>query len=382
MARASVSTAAEYPKTLLLCVFTPNNDMVPEYYQEEFESLVKTLEHPFAEKMFMKIRMVDNNVFLTKGKLHELATFCDTNNIKQIILSEMLSPVQERNLEDITHCDIMDREKLILEIFSKSAKSSEGKIQVEIAELAFFKTRLVGKGKEFAQQAGFIGGKGPGETYKEAIKRHFADKERQAHKKLDILDKSRTVQRKQRLKSKMPFICIIGYTNAGKSSLLNAISKGLPVLAEDKLFATLDTTTRELFLDNKKYLISDTVGFISQLPHTLINAFKSTLDELSFASLLLHVIDVSNPAWRDQIDVVEKTLKELHVADKPTLYVFNKADLLTEEDMKVLGESILCYHPHILIHTTSKAGVAPLLKWLQSNDFLAQGEKNVEQGGD
>lgn len=253
MAKTPVSTETIHPKTLLLCVYAPYNTMPsPEYYCDEFQSLISTLELPYDETMFMKLRAVDKNTFLTRGKLQELAQFCEENEIEQIVISEILSPVQERNMEDATNCAIFDREKLILEIFKESATTSEGKIQVEMAELAYFKTRLIGKGKEYAQQAGFIGGRGPGETIKEEIKRHFAEKERQARKRLDTLQKSRDVQRKQRLKSNMPLVCIIGYTNAGKSSLLNAIAKSTHVLAEDKLFATLDITTREIYLETKK----------------------------------------------------------------------------------------------------------------------------------
>lgn len=380
MAKRPVSTEDIHPKTLLVCAYTPYNNMPSqEYYCDEFLSLVETLGLPYDEKLFMKMRNVDNNRFFTKGKLEELARFCESNEIELVVFSEILSPLQERNLEDILNCAIYDREKIILEIFKNSATTSEGKIQTEMAEIQYFKTRLTGKGKQFAQQAGFIGGKGPGETFKEEVRRTFADRLRQSQKRLNTLQKSRDVQRKQRLKKGIPLVCIIGYTNAGKSSLLNRFSRSEETLAEDKLFATLDTTTRELYLnEGKKLLISDTVGFISQLPHTLIEAFKSTLDELKYASLLLHVIDVSNPAWKTQVEVVEETLEELGVENKPILYVFNKADLLEEneeDDLFPLSHDMFPYQPQVLIHTTSKDGIAPLIAWLKEHDFK-QGEVN------
>jgi GTP-binding protein HflX len=355
-----------HPKTALIGVYTPNNQIGdPDYYYQEFLSLVQTLGTPYDLTFFMKLRAPDNNMFLTKGKLEELSTFCRENNVEYMIFSEILSPLQERNLENALGCTVSDREQLILEIFKKSAHTSEGKIQVDMAEIDYLKTRIIGRGKDLAQQAGMIGTRGPGETIKEEVKRHFAEKLRQAKKRLDVLEKSRAVQRKQRANSHIPLICIIGYTNAGKSSLLNRLTKS-SILAEDKLFATLDTTTRELFVDGKKKaLISDTVGFISQLPHNLIAAFTSTLDELHYANVLLHVVDVSNPAWQSQINVVHQTLEELEVK-KPMIYVFNKADLLDPEQLQQIGPLLFGYQPNVVIHTTSKEGIEPLLKLLRS----------------
>lgn len=362
------STEEMRPKTLIVGIFSPYNKMrEPEYYYDEFVSLVDTLGGGYDESFFTKIRATDNNIYLTKGKLEELHAICQEHEIEQIIFSEILTPVQERNLEDVLGCPIMDREQLILNIFKHSAKTAEGKIQIEMAEIEFMRTRLIGKGKEFAQQAGFIGTRGPGETIKEEIKRHFADKFRQAKKKLDVLHNARATQRKQRLETNMPLISIIGYTNAGKSSLLNRITKS-DVLAEDKLFATLDTTTRELFLDaKKKCLISDTVGFISNLPHNLIEAFKSTLDELLYANLLLHVVDISNPSWEDQIQVVKDTLKELQVGEKQVLYVFNKIDKLSPEEFEALQEKMAAYGPSVSINTMSKEAITPLVEILKKS---------------
>lgn len=353
-------------KILLLGIETPFNKVKNiQNYFDEFLSLIKTLGVKSDEQIFIRLRNIDKATFLTKGKVQELIDFCQAKEIDRIICSEILSPLQERNLEELTNCEVWDREKLILEIFRNAAHSAEGKIQVEMAEIEFFQTRLAGKGIEFSQQAGFKGGRGPGETAKEVLKRHLEDKYRQAKKKLETLQRSREIQRKQRIGSNVPFICIIGYTNAGKSSLLNILTKS-QVLAEDKLFATLDTTTRELFIDSqKKALISDTVGFISQLPHHLIEAFKSTLDELRYADLLLHVVDLSNQAWEDQIRVVHETLDDLKIS-KEMLYVFNKTDLLKAEDLKNLEPKIALYQPNVKINTRSKEGISELITFLKN----------------
>lgn len=365
-----VPTNQKTQNVLLFGVYSPKNrELAKEDYFEEFLSLVKTLGVEYDDTVFTKLRTIDKAYFLTKGKRQELLAICKEKEIDQVFISDILSPLQERNLEDFLGCTVYDRERLILEIFQNSAHTSEGKIQVEIAQLEYYKTRLSGKGAQLAQQAGHIGTRGPGETEKELIKRHLTEKFRQARKRLDTLKKSRDVQRKKRLASSLPLICLVGYTNAGKSSIINLLTKS-SVLAEDKLFATLDTTTRELFVDKKKKgLISDTVGFISQLPHHLIEAFKSTLDELNYADLLLHVVDVSNRSWKGQIDVVQNTLDELGVDCKEMLYIFNKTDQLTEEELEELKEKLEEYHPHALTHATSKAGLSELIDFLKKHSF-------------
>ena len=314
------------PKTLLLGVYSPTNQFQnKDAYFEEFISLVKTLGLGYDLTFFMKVRILDHSHFLTKGKMEEVRKICRENEIEEVICSEALSSLQERNFSDALECTISDRERLILEIFKKSAHTAEGKVQVEIAELEFLKTRTSGQGKHLAQQAGYIGTRGPGETLKESLTRYYATRIRQAKKRLENLERSKNIQRKRRLESHVPFITLIGYTNSGKSSILNRLTKA-DVLVEDKLFATLDTTTKKLFLTPEKtVLLSDTVGFISDLPHHLINAFKSTLDELQYSDLLLLVVDVANEIWQDQVKVAHKILEELNVK-KPIAYVFNKID--------------------------------------------------------
>ena len=304
-------TVEREPRTLVIGVHTPQLKQDPSYYFEEFMQLVKTADITPTEVINIKLRSIDNAVFFTKGKLHEIIEFCQKHQIDQVLVSSLLSSMQERNLQDTLGCKVFDRAELIIEIFHRAATSAEGKIQIEMAYLEHLKSRLAGRGKEMAQQEGFVGARGPGESMKEELRRYYEEKMRQARRRLQQVARTRDVQRRQRLRTGVPLVCLVGYTNAGKSSILNALTKS-DILAEDKLFATLDTTTRELFLNHeKKVLLSDTVGFISQLPPRLIEAFKSTLDELQYASLLLHVIDISNPAWKDHIAVVEQTLEEL-----------------------------------------------------------------------
>jgi len=351
-------------RILIVGIQTPlNTNKTVESYFEEFRNLVKSNGILYSQEMYIKLRSIDPTYFLTKGKLEELTTFCEENDIEEIILSEPVTNKQHRNLSKILHAKIYDRTELILEIFEKGAQSAEGKLQVEIAMLEHKKTRVVGGGIELAQQAGLLGGRGPGETQKEKELRHFETLISTLNKHLKQLEKVRDTQRKQRLSQCIPQVALIGYTNAGKSTILNILTNST-VLAEDKLFATLDTTTRELFLNGKKKgLISDTVGFIQQLPTKLINAFKSTLSELAYADLLLHVIDASDPNWRRHVAVVHEILRELDVY-KPMLYVFNKIDRLSAADVTLLEMTAEKYLPHVLVSSLTKDGIEPLKKWL------------------
>jgi GTP-binding protein HflX len=281
-----------------------------------------------------------------------------------------LTPTQERNLSSYLHSSILDRTGLILEIFEKAAHSAEGQAQVAIAKMRFEKTRLAGKGVGLAQQKGVIGMRGGfGETLKEKESRHIEENINKLKKQLLTLQKNRDTQRKQRLNNRVPHICLIGYTNAGKSTILNALTKS-DVLAEDKLFATLDTTTRKLFINGKeKGLLSDTVGFIQQLPHHLIEAFKSTLSELAYADLLLHVIDVSSSDWEAHIKVVNKILEELHI-NKPILHVFNKCDKV--ENIEAIRPKIEKYQPFVMVDALSKEGLSLLIEFLDEWELTTQ----------
>lgn len=348
------------PKTLLIGIEAPYNKIedINSYY-EEFESLAKSNNITNYEKMFIKLREINTSYFIGTGKIEEVKKFCEEHKIKQIIISETISSQQEKHLEDYLDCDVFDRTALILDIFEKNALSAEGKIQVEIAMLRHKKTRLAGKGIDMSQQTG-ISGKigGAGETAKEKETRTIDEQISTLRKKLEKIKQARETQRKTRFKSNVPQICLIGYTNTGKSTLLNILTKS-DVLAQDKLFATLDTTTRELYIDGeKKGIISDSVGFIQQLPHNLIEAFKSTLEELQYADLLLNVVDISDPNWQSHIKVVQEILQELDVK-KNILYVFNKLD-------KAILKRQIC---HKSINAKDACMTCEACKKMQGKDF-------------
>jgi GTPase len=352
-------------RTLILGVQAPyNRTKHIESYFEEFLNLVKTNGVVYERAEFMRLREIDPSYFFTKGRLEELKKLCDELEIEHVIISEVLSPQQERNVEDFLHVTVFDRTALILEIFEKGSHSADGKIQVKIARLQHRRTRLAGKGIYMAQQAGMIGARGgPGETLKERESRLIDDEITKYKRELERLAKSRETQRKQRSRSGLPMMCLIGYTNAGKSTILNALTHS-DVLAENKLFATLDTTTRELYLHKTKIgLISDTVGFIQNLPHSLIESFKSTLSELQYADLLLQVVDASDANWEKHIRVVYEVLNELGVS-KEMVYIFNKIDRIPESERQEREVAFARYNPRVLTDARNKDGLQPLKDYL------------------
>jgi GTPase len=364
MAKNQNAVTGNDVKVLLIAVQAPDNHMqdIQSYY-DEFVSLAQTLGVVDYEIIHIKLRSFDNKYFFTQGKLEEIKVAFDQSGATEIIISEQLNGQQERNLQDYLDCRIFDRTRLILSIFEKTATTAEGKLQVEIAKLALLKTRLAGHGIHLEQQAGSIGVKGPGETLKEETNRHLERLTLTAKRKIVQLEKTRETQRKQRLNHELLQFCLIGYTNSGKSTILNMLTNS-DVLAENKLFATLDTATRQLFVNHKKVgLISDTVGFIQNLPHQLINAFKSTLAELQYADLLLHVVDISNTNWKSQMNVVFATLKELKVK-KDMLIVFNKADLVTPEDLEIRLQSFDVPVPYVIVNALSKEGLETLTNYI------------------
>ncbi len=362
MPKKEFYSTQESSSILALGIHAPyNRTKHIESYFEEFQNLIKSNGIKPTATHYLKLRDIDPRYFVTQGKLDELQEICDKNNIEEIVISEPLTPQQERNLSELLHCKVFDRTHLILEIFEKNAHSAEGKAQVAIAMLKHQKTRLAGKGVHLAQQAGKIGNKGPGETQKEKQARLIETTMHRMRKQLEQLQKVRATQRKSRLDSRIPHLCLIGYTNAGKSTIMNALTKS-NVLAEDRLFATLDTTTRALFINGTKIgVLSDTVGFIQNLPHHLIEAFKSTLSELQFADLLIQVIDISDPNWESHIKIVQSILQDLEV-NKEMIYVFNKIDKVEHpDDAAIKAEP---YQPHVIVNAQTQEGVTPLINFI------------------
>jgi GTP-binding protein HflX len=359
MSQKIVSETIKKTRILIVGLITPHNKMVdPENYFEEFKSLVSSNNIEPVACYFTKLRLIDPGTFISKGKLEEIEKICLDNDIDEIILSESITPHQETALDKRLGVRIYDRSHLILEIFEKRAQSAEAKLQIEIAFLEHKKTRVAGRGKMFSQQAGGIGMKGMGETQKEVDLRHIDHLLLRLTRELAQLKKVRATQRKQRLRNQVPLISLIGYTNAGKSTLFNSLTNN-NVLAADMLFATLDTTTAKLVIDTKQVgTISDTVGFIQNLPHQLIEAFHSTLEELQYANIILHVIDISNKDWVHQMETVEKVLDDLNVDKTKQIYIINKIDKLSEEKLKIL--ELQFPQPNIQISAIEKSSLIQL----------------------
>ncbi|MBQ3013722.1 MAG: GTPase HflX [Clostridia bacterium] len=304
---------------------------------DELERLLETAGGVCIAKLIQNKDRPDPRTLIGSGKVRELAELCRTNDVELVVFDEELSPSQIRNLEDEIGEDmrVIDRSILILDIFALHAISREGKLQVELAQLKYTAPRLTGHGKDMSRLGGGIGTRGPGESKLESDRRHMKHRIVALEEELRTLDKNRQTMRAARDRSGIPKVAIVGYTNAGKSTLLNRLTDA-GILAEDKLFATLDPTTRKFELPTgESLLLTDTVGFIKKLPHHLIKAFKSTLDEAVYADVLMIVVDVSDPEARAQLEVTEQLLEELGAAGKPTLYVFNKCDRGAAEAFRV-----------------------------------------------
>ena len=281
--------------------------------------------------------------YIGKGKAEEVAVLCTETGAGSIIFDDELSPAQGRNLETITSKKILDRTQLILDIFARRARSREGRLQIELAQLQYLLPRLTRMWTHLSRQTGGIGTRGPGETQLEVDRRRVQERIARLQRDLEEVRKHRAIQREGRARHQWPVVAIVGYTNAGKSSLLNRLTKA-GVLAEDKLFATLDPTTRQFVLPNKlKVLFTDTVGFIRKLPTTVIESFKATLEELKSADLLVHVVDLSHPQWEEHIVATEEVIRELEADGKHTLIVFNKIDRLANAEAV---DAALARHPH------------------------------------
>lgn len=294
-----------------------------EEYLDELEFLADTAGAETIKKYIQKLDQPDPKTFIGSGKLHEIINFIKENDIDMLIFDDELSPSQLRNIENLAGCKVMDRNNLILDIFAGRARTSHAKTQVELAQYQYLLPRLTRMWTHLERQKGGIGMRGPGESQIETDRRIIQDKIARLKQKLKHIDKQMATQRKSR--GELVRVALVGYTNVGKSTIMNLISKS-DVFAENKLFATLDTTVRKVVLDRIPFLLSDTVGFIRKLPTQLIESFKSTLDEVREADLLIHVVDISHRAFEEHIASVNDTLNDIHSLDKPVIMVFNKID--------------------------------------------------------
>jgi len=334
-----VKTEIYEENAILIGLVTPRqNEQKATEYLDELAFLSETAGAYPQKKFLQKLEYPNPKTFVGPGKLEEIKNYIkeqeeSENEIGIAIFDDELSPKQLRNIEKELGVKILDRTSLILDIFAKRAQTAHAKTQVELAQYKYLLPRLTGMWTHLERQRGGIGMRGPGETQIETDRRICLTKISLLKEELKNIDNQKIIQRKNR--GKMVRVALVGYTNVGKSTIMNMLSKS-DIFAENKLFATLDTTVRKVTIENLPFLLSDTVGFIRKLPHDLVESFKSTLDEVREANLLLHVVDISHPSFEDQIAVVEKTLQELHADDKPTILVFNKIDAFSyvpkEED--------------------------------------------------
>ena len=338
---------------------------------DELSRLADTAGAETYAKVIQVKESYDPRTIIGSGKVLEISELVSKSGATLVVFDEELSPAQIRNLEnDIGNVTVLDRSMLILDIFALHATSGEGKLQVELAQLKYTAPRLVGKGLELSRQGGGIGSRGPGESKLETDRRHLHEKVVALEARLRELENNRAVMRAQRDRSGLSKIALVGYTNAGKSTLLNLIT-GATVLSEDKLFATLDPTTRKAQLPSgEQILLTDTVGFIRKLPHHLVKAFKSTLDEVRYADILLLVSDISDPEWSEHLKVTENVIDELGAGGKPTVYVYNKADMCTFSSDVSFGKD------SVLVSAKTGSGVEELLLLIE--DIIKRSKKEVK----
>lgn len=312
-------------KAVLLGIIESSRD---QESMEELKDLAETAGAQVVGVITQKRKGIDSAHYIGKGKLEELKSFIQNNEVDVVIVNDELSGSQIKNMEDFLDVKVVDRTCLILDIFASRAKTRESMLQVELAQLKYRLPRLTGLGSQLSRLGGGIGTRGPGETKLETDRRHIQNRIKSIERKLAKLERHRNLYRQRRAKNRIPVVSIVGYTNAGKSTLFNALAKAESYV-EDKLFATLDTSARKLILPSgMQAVLVDTVGFIRDLPHDLVEGFKSTLDEVKYSDLLLHVIDITSSDVDEKIRVVEKVLSDLNAIDIPRLDVFNKIDLI------------------------------------------------------
>ncbi len=319
----------QYEKVILVGLITKDQDEIKSAeYLDELAFLAYTAGGQVARRFTQKLDVPNPKTFIGTGKMEEVKIYIDENEVTTAIFDDELSPAQQKNIEKILQVKIIDRTNLILDIFAQRATTSYARTQVELAQYEYLLPRLAGMWTHLERQRGGIGMRGPGETEIETDRRIVRDRIALLKKKIKSIDRQMGVQRSNR--GALVRVALVGYTNVGKSTLMNVISKS-EVFAENKLFATLDTTVRKVVIGNLPFLLSDTVGFIRKLPTQLIESFKSTLDEVREADLLLHVVDIAHPSFEDHVNSVNQILDEIDSKDKPTLMVFNKIDAYTPE---------------------------------------------------
>ncbi|MBD5097776.1 MAG: GTPase HflX [Lachnospiraceae bacterium] len=320
----------EITEKIILLSVDPDDGQDIDANLDELEELIKTAGGVVVGRMIQKKESVDKATYIGSGKTLELRELVEELGATGVCSDDELSPMQIKNLEELVDTKIIDRTTVILDIFASRASTREGKIQIELAQLKYRSSRLVGMRNSLSRLGGGIGTRGPGEKKLEIDRRIIKERIAQLQRELEDVKQHREVMRKQRIKGSLPVVAIVGYTNAGKSTLLNHLTLA-GVLEEDKLFATLDPTSRNYTLGNgQEIIITDTVGFIKKLPHHLINAFRSTLEEAKYADIILHVVDISNPNADEQIATVYETLGRLGIQDKPIITAFNKTDKVDE----------------------------------------------------
>ena len=322
----------EYENTVVVGVVNKNQtEIVVKDYLDELSFLSNTAGGIVKKSFIQKLDTPNPKTFIGTGKISEIQLYNKNNDISSVIFDDELSPTQQVNLERILKCKIIDRTGLILDIFAQRAKTSYAKNQVQLAQYQYLMPRLKGLWTHLERQKGGIGMRGPGETEIETDRRIVRDKISLLKKKLKNIDRQMSVQRGNR--GSLVRVALVGYTNVGKSTLMNIISKS-NVFAEDKLFATLDTTVRKIVVQNLPFLITDTVGFIRKLPTQLVESFKSTLNEITESDFILHIVDISHPNYDDHIDSVNLILEQIKCSNKPTMIVFNKMDILSNEELE------------------------------------------------
>jgi len=321
----NINIRTEPEKAVLVAIIRQEQtEQQVQEYLDELDFLTQTAGAIVVKRFIQKLTQPDSRTFIGSGKAEEVAQYCENHDIDLVIFDDDLSGKQTNILEEIVKRKIVDRSSLILDIFANNAQTAQAKAQVELAQMQYMLPRLRGLWTHLERQRGGIGMRGPGEKEIETDRRIVRDRIAILKEKLEKIDQQSQTQRKGR--GEMIRVSLVGYTNVGKSTIMNEVSKS-EVLAENKLFATLDTTVRKVVLNQMPFLLSDTVGFIRKLPHHLVESFKSTLDEVRESDLLIHVIDISHPQHEDQIEVVTKTLKEIGAGSIPVLFVFNKMDL-------------------------------------------------------